>query len=121
MSWAQSINVWVAVGKAGVNTTTLPPLEAARVSLLVSEDCSQDQTFEGLQSSQCLWIEGLPLSICLPAIKISVLLFYNRIFTIKPFRRSVHVAVVVLTAWGISTFLVSKYILQHYCPFTPAF
>lgn len=57
---------------------------------------------------QFIWVGGLILIICLTAIKISILLFYHRIFAIiRPFRLSVYFAITVLIGWCISIFVVS--------------
>ena len=47
------------------------------------------------------------MGVGLAAIKISVLLFYRRIFVTKSFRRRVDAFVIVLIGWGISTVFVS--------------
>lgn len=117
MSWAQSISVYVAAKKAGVNTTTLPQEKAARVYLMARElTFFPRQKNPANGDSQCIWIEGLALAVCLTAIKISILLFYNRIFTIRPFRLSVYFAIIILTGWGVSTFVVSVPLPQREIP-----
>lgn len=87
MSLAYSINTWVAADIGGVDTTTLSPPKAAEVFF------------------RCLWIEGLPLGICLASIKISILLFYRRIFVTKIFKRWIDVMTVVLIGWAVSTII----------------
>ena len=59
-----------------------------------------------------IWIGGVILCIVLTAVKISVLLFYRRIFTTRTFKRCVDVMIVVLFGWGIATMVVSEYLLD---------
>ena len=59
-----------------------------------------------------LWIGGIFLCIVLTAVKISILLFYRRIFTTKIFKRSVDVMIFILGGWVVATTVVSNYLLD---------
>lgn len=83
--WGQSINIFAAAAKAGVGTTTVPLPQAVKAFTI------------------CLWVVGFPLNVSLASIKISILLFYKRIFIIKPFEICVQIAIAILTAWGVSS------------------
>ena len=54
-----------------------------------------------------LWIGGIILCVVLSAVKISILLFYRRIFTTKTFKRCVDVMIFILAGWGVATMVVS--------------
>lgn len=60
-----------------------------------------------LTAEQCLWIEGFPLVFSLAFVKIAVLLFYVRIFTLPGFKLAVHIYVAVLSAWCFAMMIVS--------------
>lgn len=85
-AWGISIDTFVAAGMAGTDYTypSLNPLSASIIFL------------------RTLWIEGFPLVISLSLVKISVLLFYARVFTTFKFKLAVHIYVGILTAWCIS-------------------
>lgn len=115
MNLAFSINTWVAAGIGGIDTTTLSPIKAIQVFFRVSKVLSYSRGLLVAQSGhvgsygyQCLWIEGLPLGICLASIKISVLLFYRRIFAVRAFKKWVDLMILVLIGWAISTVTVSR-------------
>ncbi|KAL7917298.1 hypothetical protein ACQKWADRAFT_45738 [Trichoderma austrokoningii] len=82
-AWANSINIFVAAGLAGIDFTypSLSPLASAVVFL------------------RCLWIEGFPLVFSLTFVKIAILLFYVRIFTFPGFKLAVHIYIGILSAW----------------------
>ncbi|KAL7928810.1 hypothetical protein V8C35DRAFT_317106 [Trichoderma chlorosporum] len=82
-SWANSINIFVAAGLAGVDTThpDLSPLATATIFL------------------RTLWIEGFPLVFSLTFVKIAILLFYARIFTTPKFKLAVSIYIGILSAW----------------------
>ena len=115
MNLSFSINTWVAADIGGIDTTTLKPIRAIQVFFRVSKASSystglpvSQPEYIGLYGFQCLWIEVLPLGICLASIKISVLLFYRRIFAIRAFKRWVDLMILVLIGWAISTVTVSR-------------
>ncbi|KAL7912261.1 hypothetical protein GGI35DRAFT_310550 [Trichoderma velutinum] len=85
-SWANSINIFVAAGLAGVDFTypSLSPLDSAVIFL------------------RALWIEGFPLVLSLTFVKIAILLFYTRIFATPNFRLSVHIYIAILSAWSFA-------------------
>ncbi|KUI67227.1 hypothetical protein VM1G_02944 [Cytospora mali] len=85
-AWGISIDTFVAAGMAGTDYTypSLSPLSASVIFL------------------RTLWIEGFPLVISLSLVKISILLFYARVFTTFKFKLAVHIYVGILTAWCIS-------------------
>ncbi|KAL9101691.1 MAG: hypothetical protein Q9163_003077 [Psora crenata] len=85
MCWASAIIIYVAGAIGGIDTTSMNPMAAARLFF------------------KCLWILGLPLNISLASIKISVLLFYRRIFITPTFKRCADTMIVVLIGWAIST------------------
>ncbi|KAI1170443.1 hypothetical protein F4777DRAFT_583897 [Nemania sp. FL0916] len=85
-SWGISIDIFVAAGLAGVDYTypSQSPLSSAIIFL------------------RALWIEGFPLIFSLTFVKISILLFYTRIFTTRKFKLAVHIYVGILVAWCIA-------------------
>ncbi|KAI1465651.1 uncharacterized protein F4812DRAFT_105310 [Daldinia caldariorum] len=85
-AWGISVDIFVAAGLAGVDHTyqTLDPISSAIIFL------------------RLLWIEGFPLVISLTLVKISILLFYTRIFATRKFRLAVHIFVGILIAWCIA-------------------
>lgn len=107
MCYAISINTFVAASLAGVNSTTLDPLTAATVFLKVALLSLFNQLDFCSNMRQALWIEGFPLGIGLSVIKISILLFYYRLFTTPIFRLCVKALIWILIGWAISTVIVS--------------
>ncbi|OGM45778.1 hypothetical protein ABOM_005481 [Aspergillus bombycis] len=83
-AWGVPIDVYVAAGLGGVGESTLPPLDAARVFL------------------RALWIEIFPLIASLVLVKVSILLYYRRIFVTRWFQIAVWVYIAILLAWGIA-------------------
>ncbi|KAK6811102.1 hypothetical protein RU639_012903 [Aspergillus parasiticus] len=99
-AWGVPIDVYVAAGLGGVNESILPPLEAARVFL------------------RALWVEIFPLIASLVLVKVSILLFYRRIFVTRWFQFAVWAYIAILLAWGIAC-LVAQTVAGN--PVTAAF
>ncbi|PYH91564.1 hypothetical protein BO71DRAFT_486146 [Aspergillus ellipticus CBS 707.79] len=83
-AWGISIDIFVAAALGGVNNSTGSVLGATIVFL------------------RTLWIEGFPLVGSLVLVKVSILLFYARIFITPWFRIATRVYIAVLIAWGIA-------------------
>ena len=56
---------------------------------------------------QLLWVDVLLCHLCYGVIKISILLFYRRIFVTPWFRHTVYVFIGVVSCWMMAAFLVS--------------
>jgi hypothetical protein len=69
-------------------------------------------------STQCLWISSFFLVTALFTVKLSILTFYWRIFSISErFRKACVFMAVVLTLWWLSAIIVSTnniLVLPHY-------
>ncbi|KAF2794554.1 hypothetical protein K505DRAFT_374565 [Melanomma pulvis-pyrius CBS 109.77] len=88
LCWGHSINTLVAGGIGGINTITLPPREYANVAL------------------RTLWISSFFLITALYMVKISILLFYHRLFSIhRPFGRACLAMISILSLWWISSLI----------------
>ncbi|KAF2462568.1 uncharacterized protein BDR25DRAFT_198610, partial [Lindgomyces ingoldianus] len=81
--WGLSIILWVMGPTIGINRIRMSPEEAAL------------ETFK------------IPFSIVLGMVKISVLLFYQRLFSVSIFPRVVWFMIVVIAMWTITILLVS--------------
>ncbi|KAK8117398.1 uncharacterized protein PG998_005679 [Apiospora kogelbergensis] len=55
-------------------------------------------------ASLCLVVESLLTQFDLTTVKIAILLFYQRVFPVKPFRIAVWVAIAAVSTWGITVF-----------------
>jgi hypothetical protein len=89
LCWGLSANLWVFAPKIGVTRIKLPPLEAT------------------LQTFKFFWINSIPFSLVLGLVKISILLFYQRVFSVTPFKRASWVLVVMIAMWTVAIILVS--------------
>ena len=107
MCWAISINTIVAAGVAGINTTDMTRSNAARLFFKVSLSKLSRFDWNANMANQIMWVEGIFLCAALAAVKISILLFYRRIFVTRMFKRCVDIMVVVLVGWMISGIVVS--------------
>ncbi|KAB8263046.1 hypothetical protein BDV32DRAFT_146837 [Aspergillus pseudonomiae] len=59
----------------------------------------------GIQRSfQCLFICSAVLQVCLSAVKISILLFYKRTFSVPKFQIAAYIAIAIVGCWGITFF-----------------
>ena len=56
---------------------------------------------------QCLYVQSVFLGVTLATVKISILLFYRRIFVTTIFKRRVDAMMIVVSGWGISITIVS--------------
>ncbi|RAL16421.1 uncharacterized protein BO97DRAFT_410812 [Aspergillus homomorphus CBS 101889] len=83
-AWGISIDTFVAASIGGVNYTKGDVLSATVAFL------------------RALCIEGFPLAASLALVKISILLFYARIFVIPGFRLAVYSFVAIIAAWAIA-------------------
>lgn len=55
---------------------------------------------------QCLWLASALVQLPLAAVKISILLFYKRIFCTQKFGIAVWVAIFLVSCWSIIFFFV---------------
>ncbi|KAF3404180.1 hypothetical protein DPV78_003381 [Talaromyces pinophilus] len=76
-AWGVPIDVYVAAGRGGINHST-PPLEAVHIFL------------------EALWVEVFLLLASLVLVRVSILLFYRRIFVTRWFKFAVWVYVATL-------------------------
>ncbi|KAI1209076.1 uncharacterized protein F4807DRAFT_468009 [Annulohypoxylon truncatum] len=83
---AMSIIVWTFAGLAGVNFYTIDLSTATR------------------DANLCLWIASWFNQIALTTVKIALLLFYKRIFSVKSFHVVVWIAISAVSCWGIIFF-----------------
>ncbi|KAL7660781.1 hypothetical protein ACMYSQ_000225 [Aspergillus niger] len=83
-AWGISIDTFTAASIGGLNYTKGDVISATIAFL------------------RALWIEGFPLVGSLALVKISILLFYARIFVTRPFRIATYTFVAVLACWGIA-------------------
>ena len=68
----------------------------------------------GIQRSfQCIFICSAILQVSLSTVKISVLLFYKRTFSIPKSQIAACVAIAIVGCWGIAFFFVSGSYSQH--------
>jgi hypothetical protein len=84
-----SINAWVFGSITGINYYKINPMIGITKSL------------------QCLLISSTILQVSLSVVKISILLFYKRVFPTPVFRTAAWIAIFVVSAWGIIFFFVS--------------
>lgn len=61
----------------------------------------------GTDSRKYLYFSIITYNISLTITKISILLQYHRIFTLREMRIPVYVALVIIGAWGITTLFTS--------------
>ncbi|KAF2689800.1 hypothetical protein K458DRAFT_358875 [Lentithecium fluviatile CBS 122367] len=88
LCWGHSINTIVAACLGGVNTITIPPREYANMAL------------------RTLWISSFFLITSLYTVKVSILLFYWRMFSINArFRKACLAMIITLTLWWISSLI----------------
>ncbi|OGM49785.1 hypothetical protein ABOM_001554 [Aspergillus bombycis] len=60
----------------------------------------------GIQRSfQCIFICSAILQVSLSAVKISILLFYKRTFSVPKFQIAIYTAIAIVGCWGIAFFL----------------
>lgn len=83
LAFGLSINIWVFGGLAGINTYRIDPLVGTSDSLM------------------CLTVASVLVDIPLATVKISILLFYKRIFNTRGFKTIVWILIPLVTAWGI--------------------
>jgi len=60
----------------------------------------------------CLWLAGCLVQLPLGAVKISILLFYKRIFSVGRFGIAVWIAIAVIGAWTCLFFIVSVWTFE---------
>lgn len=89
LCWGLSIILWVMAPEIGITRVNMPPAQAA------------------LETFKFFWINEILFSIVLGLVKISVLLFYGRIFPIPGFRRATYVMVGIIASWTIAILIVS--------------
>ena len=89
ITFALSITTWVFAALAGVNHLKGNPM----VSLPLS--------------TQSLWIQAIFLQVCLATVKISILTFYKRIFSVPKFVRAANIGITIIALWGVIYFFVS--------------
>ncbi|OTA60395.1 hypothetical protein K449DRAFT_435499 [Hypoxylon sp. EC38] len=87
-SIALSINVWVYAAQIGIDTYTTDPLTGA------------------VYSAVCLVLASELTQITLTLVKISILIFYKRIFAIKKFKIAAWIAIVFVALWGLAMILI---------------
>ncbi|KAI1345529.1 hypothetical protein F5Y01DRAFT_323098 [Xylaria sp. FL0043] len=87
LSLALSILIWVYAGKSGVDYYNVNFLMGTEYSL------------------ELVYISSVYVQWPLAAVKISILLFYKRIFATRVFRRYVWAAIALITTWCILFFL----------------
>ncbi|KAF2258953.1 hypothetical protein CC78DRAFT_476725 [Lojkania enalia] len=86
--WGHSINTIVAGAIGGIDRITMPPHKYANVAL------------------RTLWISSFFLITPLYTVKVSILLFYHHLFSIKRwFRNATYVLLVVITLWWASSII----------------
>ncbi|PSN64929.1 hypothetical protein BS50DRAFT_47370 [Corynespora cassiicola Philippines] len=89
LCWAISIDIWIFAPIVGINMTRIPQRDAA------------------LTISKFLWVNEMPFSIVLGLVKISILLFYARLFSASLFKQVSWAMIIIITMWTIAILLVS--------------
>ncbi|KAH5254333.1 hypothetical protein HBI25_136520 [Parastagonospora nodorum] len=84
-TFALSVHVWVFAPMIGIN-------EAKTTQFAITK------------SLQCLFLASAIVQIPLSAVKISILLFYRRIFNVGMFRKVVFGVIALVSCWGIIVF-----------------
>lgn len=87
LSMSLSINVWVFGGLSGIDYYRIDPAVGTSNSL------------------KCLIIASSLIQPPLSAVKISILLFYKRIFTTPKFKAAVWFMIPLVSAWGVIFFV----------------
>ncbi|MCJ1351571.1 MAG: hypothetical protein MMC33_001555 [Icmadophila ericetorum] len=85
-SFSLSVNAWIFGNITGINFYKISPLEGVEHSLL------------------CLLVSSMLLQVSLAVVKISILLFYKRIFPTPKFQLAVWVGIAAVGCWGIIFF-----------------
>jgi hypothetical protein len=109
LCWSLSIITWVMAPSIGINHVKMSPDKAALETFKVR--ACHSTLLPGVKQNitpmlQYFWINEIPFSIVLGLVKISVLLFYGRIFPIPLFRKAVTAMVAVIAGWTIAILLV---------------
>ncbi|KAF2706112.1 hypothetical protein K504DRAFT_73421 [Pleomassaria siparia CBS 279.74] len=89
LCWGISLSLWIMAPRIGITRVEIPPREAA------------------LQTFKFFWINEIPFSIALGLVKISVLLFYARVFTTTILRKVAWTLIIIIAMWSIAILLVS--------------
>ena len=84
----------------------MDPVIAAEKYVEVSHPYTEIGSLVSDASLQAVAIGSILLIFVIVPIKISVLLFYKRIFTTKLFRRCIWVTVGIVLAWGVASLVV---------------
>ncbi|OTA98360.1 hypothetical protein M426DRAFT_69960 [Hypoxylon sp. CI-4A] len=87
-SIALSINVWVYAAQIGINEVKVDALTGA------------------VYSAVCLVLASELTQVTLTGVKISILLFYKRIFVTRKFKIAVWIVIGVVALWGIAMILI---------------
>lgn len=103
LSLALSIDVWTVGAIGGINHYRIDLVEGIEHSLLVicPEIMTFDMTAQLIFLLQCLIIAAFLSSLPLSAVKISILLFYQRIFPTQKFKLAVQITIPFIAAWGV--------------------
>jgi hypothetical protein len=84
------IDIWAFVPHIGINNAKEPLRQSA------------------IDSAKCLWSAILFMTVSLALVKISVLLFYKRIFVTPRFTIALWISIALVSSWGIITTVVSS-------------
>lgn len=106
-----SINAWVFGGLSGIDYYRIDPAIGTEHSLMV---CTMRNQLNGSQHWymkltdwwQCLIIASSLIQLPLSAVKISILLFYKRIFSTPKFKVAVWIMISLVSVWGAIFFVV---------------
>ncbi|KAI1206319.1 uncharacterized protein F4807DRAFT_439697 [Annulohypoxylon truncatum] len=85
-TFALSVLVWVFTDRSGINYYNIDPLQGTIYSL------------------ELIFISSCLIQFPLSTVKISILLFYRRIFVSRKFHIAVWIAIAVVTIWGLLFF-----------------
>ena len=106
-SWGYAIALFVVASQIGVDVVKVDPLTAAERFVEVCHPHAERARWLVVDVSlKAVAIGSILLIFVIVPIKISVLLFYKRIFTTRLFRRCIWVAVSVILAWGVASLVV---------------
>lgn len=84
----------------------MDPLTAAKKYVEVSHPDAEIGSLVSYASLQAVAIGSILLLFVIVPIKISVLLFYKRIFTTQIFKRCIWVTISIVLAWGVASLVV---------------
>jgi hypothetical protein len=107
---ALSILLWAFAGISGIDYFKVDKLTGNRATAKVLHRWSISSSADEANVSQLLLITSSMAEIPLSAVKISILLFYKRVFVTKRFGMLVWALISIITVWGFIFFFVSTHV-----------